>query len=147
MALTEEQQEQIRKNRERALALLKKRKDEQEEKVAKKRRLEETTRDDEGLELEDFEINAPPLVTKKEAMSVYCLPEGTLEVCEYVEKENPHKKGWTPMKLYSRSEIRRRARKRFGGLEGLLQERKQREMKKFQRDLEQTKDMFKGSKK
>lgn len=141
MALTEEQNEQITKNRERALELQKKRKEEQQEQVVKKRRLEEKD-DDDGMVLEDFEINATPLVTKKEAMSVYCLPQGTLDVCEFVEKENPRKKGWTPMKLFSRSEIRRRARNRFGGLEGLVEERKKREMNRLKRDLEETKNIF-----
>jgi len=141
MALTEEQNEQITKNRERALELQKKRKEEQQEQVVKKRRLEEKD-DDDGMVLEDFEINATPLVTKKEAMSVYCLPQGTLDVCEFVEKENPRKKGWTPMKLFSRSEIRRRARNRFGGLEGLVEERKKREMNRLKRDLEETKNVF-----
>jgi len=141
MALTEEQNEQITKNRERALELQKKRKEEQQEQVVKKRRLEEKD-DDDGMVLEDFEINATPLVTKKEAMSVYCLPQGTLDVCEFVEKENPRKKGWTPMKLFSRSEIRRRARNRFGGLEGLVEERKKREMNRLKRDLEESKNIF-----
>ena len=58
---------------------------------------------------------------------MYCLPEGTLAVCQFTEKDNPHHKGWTPMKMYSRSEIRKRSRKRFDGLEGLVAERKKRE--------------------
>ena len=145
MTLTEEQIEHIKKNRELALERQRKRNDEQQENVAKKRRLEKV-RDEDGMVLEDFEINASSLLTKKEAMSLYCLPEGTLEVCEFVEKENPLKKGWTPMKLFSRSEIRQRARKRFGGLDGLVEERKKREMKRLQRDLEQTKDLFRTPK-
>uniref|UniRef100_A0A7S2PT66 XPA C-terminal domain-containing protein n=1 Tax=Leptocylindrus danicus TaxID=163516 RepID=A0A7S2PT66_9STRA len=92
--------------------------------------------------LEDFEIGAAPRVTKKEAMSMYCLPEATLQVCSFVTKENPHRKGWSSMKLYDRSEIRRRARARHGGLEGLAAERKKREQKRFEKVLEQTKDVF-----
>jgi hypothetical protein len=75
-------------------------------------------------------------------MKMYCLPEGTLAVCAFSEKANPHHKGWTPMKLFNRSEIRRRARERFGGIEGLIAERQMREDKRFQKDLERTKDVF-----
>eukprot|EP00541_Cyclophora_tenuis_P012919 CAMPEP_0116547192 /NCGR_PEP_ID=MMETSP0397-20121206/3641_1 /TAXON_ID=216820 /ORGANISM="Cyclophora tenuis, Strain ECT3854" /LENGTH=198 /DNA_ID=CAMNT_0004071697 /DNA_START=209 /DNA_END=805 /DNA_ORIENTATION=- len=105
---------------------------------------EEEEEEEEGVVLEDFEISASPFVTKKEAMQAYCLPEGTLAVCSYAEKENPRHKGWTPMKLYNRAEIRRRARKRFGGMEGLIAERTRREQKRFERDLEATKDIFKS---
>ena len=98
--------------------------------------------EEEDTVLEPFEVDASPFVTKKEAMKVYCLPEGTMAVCKHVEKENPHRKGWTPMKLYSRAEIRRRARKRFGGLEGLVKERQERERKRFEKDLEKTRDVF-----
>ena len=162
MTLTEEQRERIRKNRERALDIKRKRKAEEEE-----RRLKNTAEDaaaspdgkkqkaagdaaragleledEEDVVLEDFEVQASAYVTKKEAMKVYCLPEGTLAVCKFVEKENPHRKGWTPMKLYSRAEIRRRARKRFGDLEGLVNERNRRERKRFEKDLEKTESIF-----
>uniref|UniRef100_A0A7S2MFG3 XPA C-terminal domain-containing protein n=1 Tax=Helicotheca tamesis TaxID=374047 RepID=A0A7S2MFG3_9STRA len=94
-------------------------------------------------DLEDFERDVGPHVTKSEAMQMYCLPEGTLAVCSYVEKENPRRKGWNKMKLYNRAEIRRRARKRYGGLDGLIEERAKRSMKRFEKDLEETKDIFK----
>jgi len=99
--------------------------------------------DDDDIILEDFEIGASDLVSKQEAKKMYCLPEGTLAVCSYVEKPNPHHKSWTPMKLYKRKEIRQRARKRYGGLEGLQKERKQREEKQFQKDMQTTKNIFK----
>ena len=157
--LTDEQRERIRKNRERALAL-RKRKPEGGEKEGRtklglikgqhepetKRAKVEAGSDDAGkgedVELEDFEIGASDLVTKTEATRMYCLPEGTLAVCQCVEKQNPKHKGWTPMKLYYRSEIRRRARKRHGGIEGLVAERRKRAEKRFQKDLERTKDVF-----
>jgi len=94
-------------------------------------------------DLEAFEEGASDLVTKKEAKKMYCLPEGTLEVCAVVEKDNPHHKGWSKMKLYNRSEVRRRARKRFGGKEGLIAERRKREEERFRNDIEKTKDIFK----
>ena len=43
--------------------------------------------------LESFEIGAVPMTTKKEAMSIYCLLEGTLAVCQYVEKETLTERG------------------------------------------------------
>jgi len=168
MTLTEEQRERIRKNRERALELQKRRKLEEAQKlegdsakVGDKRpssdgegvdgkrtkleqKVEENKKEEEEKEdLEDFEYGASELVTKKEAKKMYCLPEGTLAVCTVVEKDNPHHKGWSKMKLYKRSELRSRARKRFGGKEGLIAERKKREEERFRNDMEKTKDVFK----
>jgi DNA-repair protein complementing XP-A cells len=156
MVLTEEQKERIRINRERALEI-RKRKLEEEEKQQKKGKEEDTkaqeeeqtkkqnsetafTVDDE--ELEAFEEGASEYVTKQEAMKMYCLPAGTLSVCEVVEKPNPRNGAWNSMKLYRRSEVRRRARQRFGGLEGLIAERGNRAEKRFEKDLERTKDIF-----
>mmetsp|Transcript_24133 Transcript_24133/g.35945 ORF Transcript_24133/g.35945 Transcript_24133/m.35945 type:complete len:197 (-) Transcript_24133:313-903(-) len=101
---------------------------------------------DEGIELEDFEIGASQYVTKQQAMKIYCLPPGTLAVCSYIEKDNPRQSKWSKMKLYDRSEIRRRARKRFGGLNGLVEERRKREMKRFERDFEDSNDVFYNNK-
>ena len=99
--------------------------------------------EEEDVELEEFEVGASPYVTKGEAMQMYCLPQGTLDVCSFMEKENPRNKKWNTMKLYHRSEIRRRARERHGGMDGLIQERNKRKRKQFERDLEQSKDIFK----
>ena len=146
--LTDEQRERIRLNRERALEKQRRRKLEAEracqENVPKRRRVtpKKEVEDEPGVELEDFEVDASPWVSKKEAMKIYCLPEGTLAVCSYEERANPHHKGWTPMKLYARAEIRRRARDRWGGLQGLVEERKRREEAKFQRDFDKAKDVF-----
>ena len=150
--LTEEQKETIRKNRERALEIQMKRKIQREnnvgskvevsseEDIVKKRRIESEVADSD--ELEEFEVNASKYVTQKEAKQMYCLPDGTLAVCPFVEKENPRGRGFKPMKLYCRVEIRRRARERFGGLAGLITERKRREEKRFHKDLESTKNIF-----
>jgi hypothetical protein len=97
---------------------------------------------EEALELEEFEVGASKWVTKKEAMKVYLLPAGTLTICKYTEKPNPHHKSWLPMKLYDRSEVRRFSRERFGGLAALIEERKKRQDKRFQKDLDETKDLF-----
>ena len=164
MVLTEEQKQKIKENRERALALKKKKaeeraaekKEELEVANATKSNDDEALRDDnknedsndegDNLELEDFEVGASPWVTKDEAMRKYCLPQGTLAVCSYEERPNPRNKSWTPMRLYKRSEIRRRARERFGGLEGLVEERRKRDKKRFANDMAETRDVFKKSK-
>lgn len=153
MELTEEQKERIKKNRERALAIQKRRKEEAAAALsnstggdkAKRQKLEDESnqKDEKDMELEDFELGASQYVTKKEATQTYCLPEGTLQVCGFVEKENPHHKKWAPLKLYSRKEIRRRARERFGGLDGLQAERKKRAEKQFLKDMEVAKNVFK----
>jgi XPA protein C-terminus len=144
--LTEEEKETIRKNRERALEIQRKRRDNRSIEVlkddcaTKKRRIEEKEEDE---ELEEFEVNASKFVSQKEAKEMYCLPDGTLAVCSFVEKDNPRGKGFKPMKLYNRVEMRRRARERYGGLEGLVKERERRVEKRFLNDLENTKNIFK----
>jgi hypothetical protein len=157
MEITEEQREMIRRSRERAVEIRKRKLQELEEAaangVAKAMEQEEPESkwskvsggkaEAENVELEEFEVGASEYVTKTEAMKMYCLPEGTMAVCKFVEKENPRRKGWTPMKLYYRSEIRERSRKRYGGTEGLMKERKERAEKRYHKDLERTKDVFK----
>ena len=167
MVLTEEQKERIKKNKERALEIRRKK---EEEGAAHNNTTEannysqsSTTRgtsgarsamkskveDDENepVELEEFEIDASSFVTKQDAMKIYCLPAGTLEVCEYVEKDNPRNQKFSKMKLYHRNEIRRRARERFDGLDGLKEERSRRETKRFERDFEDVNDIFKTERK
>lgn len=182
MAMTEEQKERARKNRERALEIRRRRmREEAEEKLIREEQLKQernkfeftsdvqthssagdTTRntktqenmasnteltkeekeDESNVQLEDFEIDASPYVTKQDARNVYCLPEGTIAVCSYIEKDNPRQSKWNKMKLYRRSEIRKWARERWGGLDGLVAERRKREMKRFERDLDDVKDIF-----
>mmetsp|Transcript_15185 Transcript_15185/g.31040 ORF Transcript_15185/g.31040 Transcript_15185/m.31040 type:complete len:175 (-) Transcript_15185:97-621(-) len=173
MALTEEQKERMRINRERALEIRRKKAAKKSspvlaqaipsvasgqngvkgdfdengmERKAKENEDAKEGKSEDDVELEEFELAASQYVTKAEAMKMYCLPEGTLAVCSYIERDNPRRKGWAPMKLYERAEIRRRARERHGGLEGLQEERRKRELKRFQRDLEDTKDVFKRRK-
>ncbi|KAL7530958.1 hypothetical protein ACHAXR_003764 [Thalassiosira sp. AJA248-18] len=98
--------------------------------------------DDDESSLEDFELTAPPHITKTEAQRTYCIPLGTLAVCSFIEKDNPQNKGWSKMKLYSRAEVRRRARKRFGGKGGLREERERRRKKRFEKDLKEVENVF-----
>lgn len=102
--------------------------------------------DDMEIELEEFERGASQYVTKQDATKLYCLPMGTLNVCTFIEKTNPRQAKFSTMKLYERREIRRRARERYGGLEGLKEERRKRELKRFKRDFEEVDKVFKRSK-
>jgi len=92
--------------------------------------------------LEEFEYDASLYITQTEAQRTYCVPMGTLAVCSFIEKENPHHRGFSKMKLYLRSEVRRRARKRFGGKEQLIREREKRSKKRFEKDLADVKGVF-----
>ena len=160
--MTDEIRERIRKNKEKALEIQKRKREEKERNATlskatndntpsdgenlegplKKPRSDEKECEQEEVELEDFEVGASQYVSKKEAMKMYLLPEGTLAVCNYTETQNPRNKGWTSMKLYDRGEIRRRARERWGGIRGLAEERQRREEKRFQKDLDRTKNIF-----
>lgn len=106
---------------------------------------EQEETEEEEIELEEFEIGASTQITKTEAMKLYCLPIGTLNICSYITKPNPRQSKWKEMKLYNRNEIRRRARERFGGLDGLKEERRRREMKRFERDLDVVDGVFGNS--
>lgn len=173
MALTEEQKERIKHNRERALRIKKERMErlakEMEDEEDKKRRLNQgegkplqqpatsknvspnkkqkleaviKKHEEEGVELEEFEMGASEWITKTEAMKVYCVPQGTLAVCQVEERPNPHHASWKPMKLFLRSEVRQFARKRFGGLEGLVEERNNRKQKQLERDMAKARNIF-----
>ena len=169
MVLTEEQKERIKKNRERALEIRRKKEEERKRAAAsaassaeKEQRTNETKKatkpdpsttiidseeEESDIELEDFEIDASKFVTKQEAMKMYCLPAGTLAVCKFIEKDNPRQSKWNKMKLYLRSEVRRKSRQRFHGLDGLIQERRRRENKRFEKDFESGHDVFRKKQK
>lgn len=174
MALTEEQKERMRINRERALEIKKRKEEERKtreaeaeaevKKVVEKAQTaagdqgsrvdsgaagakSDDEEDDDDVELEDFEVGASKYVTKSEASRQYCLPEGTLAVCRYEERDNPRGRGWAPMKLYRRVEVRRRARERWGGMEGLRKERERREQRRFEKDMEGVGQVFEKEKK
>ena len=80
-------------------------------------------------------------------MKVFCLYPGTLAICSFTEKKNPRQPKLSKIKLYERSEIRTRARGRLGKLSGLVEERRKREMKQFERDFEDSNDVFYSKKK
>jgi len=172
MALTEEQRKRIEAHRKRALEIRKKKEAEKiEENTSssvfdeggfvqenKKRKIEDnggkkstpqtkqstnTTDNDSDTEShEDFELNASQYISQTDAQRLYCVPKGTLDVCAYIEKDNPHNKGFAKMKLYFRKEVRKRAHKRFGGKQGLILEREKRRKKRSAKDLEESKNIF-----
>lgn len=171
MALTEEQRARMEENRKRAMEIRKRKEMEKnaaaegffaattspqpEVQQTKKRKVDGPkgskegeniverldTQDDDESSLEEFEVNASQYVSQTELQRVYLLPKGTIDVMSFIEKDNPHKRGWNKMKLYSRSDARRRARKRFGGKEGLIAERENRKRKKFENELKEVRKM------
>jgi len=162
MELTQEQLERIQKNQQRARELR-----QEKEKITKK--LQETIqRNEDGKEtaegiqvdppekiekekqeieiLEDFEVGASDFITKEQCKEQYCLPLASIDLCSFIVKENPKCPKFAPMKLFSRKEIRKRARERFGGLEGLQQERIQRQEKRLKKDMETCQHVFESKK-
>lgn len=112
---------------------------------SKKQRAEAVQKQEEekdDVELEEFEVGASEWITKAEAMKMYCVPQGTLAVCQVEERPNPHHASWKPMKLYLRSEVREKGRKRFGGLDGLVEERNQRRKKQLEKDMAKARSIF-----
>ena len=97
--------------------------------------------DDDDESIEEWELSASEYITRSEAQKCYCVPDGTLQVCDFIERDNPKRRGWATMKLYSRVEVRRRARKRLGGKQGLITEREKRKAKRNDKDAELT-DIF-----
>lgn len=97
--LTKEQHDRIKQNRERALAIRKRKEEEKRlmEEAPNQTKEEMTNKtsmstsngtqsnsgkssDEISHELEDFEIDASPFVSKQEAMKKYCIPQG--EFCK-----------------------------------------------------------------
>ena len=102
-----------------------------------------TTNNDSDTEsLEEFELNASQYISQTDAQRLYCVPKGTLDVCTFIEKDNPHNKSFSKMKLYLRKDVRKRAHKRFGGKQGLILEREKRRKKRNAKDLEESKNIF-----
>lgn len=104
-----------------------------------------TKQHDENIndEIEDWEHDVSIYVTKHDAKTIYCLPEGTISCCQIIiEKDNPKNKHFTKCKLYLRSEIRQRSYKRYGGLTGLQQERNKRQQLLHEKHIKQAQDIF-----
>ncbi|GFR44127.1 hypothetical protein Agub_g5290, partial [Astrephomene gubernaculifera] len=61
------------------------------------------------------------LISKGNAMTLYCLTEKDLRGLGCLTKENPQKKNWSAMKLYLRAQVEERARRKYGDLEAARQ--------------------------
>jgi len=140
--LSEDQKERIRRNRQIAM----------ERREAKRLRLQSANGVSNKLPEAKFGGRNVPAaaegegvsvyVTKQEAMHNYCLPQGTLDVCEFTERENPRNRKFQPMKLFHRAEVRRRAYERYGGKDGLEKERERRQRKRFEKDMANVREIF-----
>ena len=76
--------------------------------------------------------------------SQWLLPDGTISVLSFVERDNPNNRGWAPMKLYLTKHVRERSYARWGGEEGLEAERRRRQEKKCERSVKASRAFIKG---
>jgi len=74
------------------------------------------------------------MISKGEVRSAYLIPEDTIKMMKFVEKNNPHNSHWTPMHLYLRKHAKEFAIKRFGSLAAMEFEKHTREQNKFETD-------------
>lgn len=81
----------------------------------------------------DFE-----LMTKSDAQKQFLLPDASMKVLRFMEKQNPRHTNWKPMKLYLRKQVRERSYRRWGGSEGLAAEREKREARQWEGALRRT---------
>ena len=92
------------------------------------------------LHNEDFD-----LISKSDAVSKYLVTDDSLTTIKHKTRDNPHNPGWTPMKLYLRKHVYSLSIKRFGSLEKLEEEKKERESQKYDRFLLKTSDILSTS--
>lgn len=69
------------------------------------------------------------------AKQQYLLTDGDLKSLGYIEKKNPRKKDWHPMRLYMESQVRDVSYKKYGGQAGLEQEARDKVSKKLEMRL------------
>lgn len=65
------------------------------------------------------------LIPKSTAKQLYLLTDGDLKKLGSVQKENPHKKEWNPMRLYMQSQVEEASYKKYGGFDGVQEARRQ----------------------
>ena len=75
------------------------------------------------------------LINKTTASTEYLLPDDTFRHMKHKTVDNPHRKGWSEMKLFLRRHARQEAEHRWGNMELLGHERRKREGKKLEREL------------
>lgn len=69
------------------------------------------------------------------AKQQYLLTESDLKVLGYIEKKNPRKKDWYPMRLYMEKQVREVAYKKYGSQAGLEHEARAKVSKKLEMRL------------
>ncbi|GLC37694.1 hypothetical protein PLESTB_000803000 [Pleodorina starrii] len=72
------------------------------------------------------------LISKGNAMNLYCLTAKDLQGLGCLSKDNPQQKNWSAMKLYLRRQVEERAIKKHGDLETVQQRRHDRTQAKVQ---------------
>ena len=85
------------------------------------------------------------MLTKSEATKVYLLTNDSFSLLKHKEHSNPHRPGWNAMKLYLRKHVNALSLQRFGSEEALMLEKKQRDEKRYEREVTRTKDALKES--
>lgn len=65
------------------------------------------------------------LITKSTAKQLYLLTDGDLKKVGSIQKDNPHKKEWNPMRLYMQSQVEEASYKKYGGFDGVQEARRQ----------------------
>lgn len=99
-------------------------------------------------------INPYRLLSKQEAMKELLIPADAFQLFKFLPKPNPHNPHWQPMKLYLTKQLLTYSLLRYGGggrgegsegeagekkgLEGLEEEKKKREEKKYAKALAKT---------
>jgi hypothetical protein len=80
------------------------------------------------------------VMNKTSVVTEYLLPDDTIRHLRHKTKDNPHRKGWSEMKLFLRRHARLESYRRWGGEEELLAEISRRKGQKLERELSRAKD-------
>jgi hypothetical protein len=76
------------------------------------------------------------MLTKSDSSAKYLITDESYKTLKYATKNNPLNAGWQPMKLYLRKHVLEVAIKKFGSAEEFEAEKKRRNLKKFNNELE-----------
>jgi DNA-repair protein complementing XP-A cells len=80
-----------------------------------------------------------PLITKSTAKDDFLCTDTELSKLRFMEKKNPQKPTWAPMKLFLKTEIEALAKKKYEDDEGLEQEKSSRRVKQLEKRLKKRK--------
>lgn len=84
------------------------------------------------------------LLTKKQVQDEYLLPDGSIQVLTFIEKENPRNVLWSSMKLYLRKHALALSLKRFGSEEAINMEKLRRKSSKYDKEVAKVNQMMSG---